>query len=144
MHLSLALSRSNASENNDFKNHYRIKIYRKSAHTWIWMFLGQFIVVKNIPRKTGESLLMLLPTCASRAWHMCTSRVVFVHPRSFAWWLFLCLGSEIVEILRVKARVFSLDWKGELQDIETLTPKGVLIGFLLVLTDLSLWWAWVT
>ena len=31
------------------------------------MFPTQFLVVKNMPRKTGESLLMLLPTCAFHA-----------------------------------------------------------------------------
>ena len=49
----------------------------------------------------------------------------------------LCLGIEMVEILRVEARVFSLDWKREWQDLETLAPKGVFIGFLLGLSYLS-------
>ena len=53
----------------------------------------------------------------------------------------LCLGTEIVEISRVDARVFSMDQMGEWQDMETLTLKGVFIGFLLGLSDLSPAWA---
>ena len=67
MHLSLGLSRSNVAKNNGFKNLYKIKIKRKNDHTWIWMFPNQFLVVKNMPRKIEESLLMLLPTYMSRA-----------------------------------------------------------------------------
>ena len=53
----------------------------------------------------------------------------------------LCLSTEMVEISRVEARVLSLDWRGEWQDLETLTPKGLFIGFLLGLSDLSPPWA---
>ena len=56
----------------------------------------------------------------------------------------LCLGIEMVEISRVEARVLSLDWMGKWQDLENLTPKGVFIGFLLGLSDLSPPWVWVT
>ena len=44
----------------------------------------------------------------------------------------------MVEISRVEARVLSLDWKREWQDLETLTPKGEFIGFLLGLSTLNL------
>ena len=50
----------------------------------------------------------------------------------------------MVEILRVEVRVLSLDRRGEWKDIETLIPKGVFIGFLLALSDLSPSWASVT
>ena len=66
MNTSLGLSRSNIVEDNGFKNHYKIKIQRKSAHTQIWMFPDQFLTMKNMPKKIGESLLILLPTCVSR------------------------------------------------------------------------------
>ena len=56
----------------------------------------------------------------------------------------LCLRTEMVDISRVEARVFTLDWKGEWKDMETLTPKGVFIVFLLGLSDLNPPWAWVT
>ena len=49
----------------------------------------------------------------------------------------LYLGTEMVEISRAEAKVFSLDWKREWQDLKTLTPKGVFIGFLLDLSDLN-------
>ena len=65
MNLSLGLSRSNIVEDNGFKNHYKIKIQRKSAHTQIWMFSDQFLTMKNMTKKIGESLLILLPTCVS-------------------------------------------------------------------------------
>ena len=55
----------------------------------------------------------------------------------------LCLGTEMVEISRKKARFFSLDWKREWQDLETLTFKGIFISFLLGLSHLSSPWAWV-
>ena len=38
MHLSIRISISNVMDKNDFKNHIRIKIQIKSAHTWIWIF----------------------------------------------------------------------------------------------------------
>ena len=43
------------------------------------MFSNQFLVVKNMPRKIEESLLMLLPTYVSRAHGLCTLRVILVH-----------------------------------------------------------------
>ena len=126
------------------------KDLEKSAHTWIWIFLYQFLILKNIPRKTRESLLMLLPTCAfhvilmhtwpmhiacdSHACGLCTSRVVLVLatcviPMSFLYTLdllpndsFLCLGIEMVEILRVEARVFSLDRKWRMTRPKNLKP----------------------
>ena len=109
MHLSLGLSKSNVVEKNTLKNHIRIKIQRKSAHTWIQMFLDQFFVVKNMPRKIGESLLMVLPMCTSckipmqvacahpvqflctrpmcilygsHAYGLCDSNVILINPRS--------------------------------------------------------------
>ena len=87
---------------------------------------------------------------------LCASRIVLVHvtcviPMHFSYTQdfplddsSLCLGTEMVAISRMDIRVFFWDWKREWKDLETLTPKGVSIGFLLGLSDLSLLWAWVT
>ena len=54
---------------------------------------------------------------------------------------FLSLGTKMVEILRVEARVLSLDCKDRMTRHRTLTLKEVFIGFLLGLSDLSPPWA---
>ena len=56
----------------------------------------------------------------------------------------LCLGIEMVEISKVEARVLSLDCRKKMQDMKTLTLRGVFIGFLLGLSDIKTPWAWVT
>ena len=56
----------------------------------------------------------------------------------------LCLGIKMVEISRVEARVLSLDCRKKMQDMKTLTLRGVFIGFLLGLSDIKTPWAWVT
>ena len=91
MHLSLGLSRSNTIENNGFKNHYKINICKKSAHTWIWMFPDQFLTVKNMPEKIGESLLMHYPRYASCAHDLCTSIVIPMHAAYAHPMLFSCM-----------------------------------------------------
>ena len=85
------------------------------------MFLDQFLVVKDMPRKNEKSLLILLPMCASRAIlvHVVCAILMYVasaHPMQFSYTQdlppddsSLCLGIKMVEISRVEARVLSLD-----------------------------------
>ena len=49
--------------------------------------------------------------CSSRAYDLCDSSAFLVHPPDDS---SLCLSTEMVEISRVKARIFSLDWKGRM------------------------------
>ena len=90
MHLFLGLSRSNVVKNNSFKNHYKIKTQRNSAHTRICTFPNQFFAVKNMLRKTRESLLMLLPTYTSPSIPVCMACAHYVRfpctwPMHIAW-----------------------------------------------------------
>ena len=71
------------------------------------MFLNQFLMVKNMLRKIGESLLMLLSTYAS---YVILVRVTYLIPVYFPYtqdlppdYSFLYLGIEM------EAIVFSLD-----------------------------------
>ena len=93
---------------------------------------------EHVKKKRGEFLLMLLLTCvsrtipmhivcthsvrfpcmqpvcilcSSRAYDLCDSSVFFVHPPDDS---SLCLSTKMVEISRVKARIFSLDCKGRM------------------------------
>ena len=47
------------------------------------------------------------------------------------------LSIEMLEISGLEARVISLDYRERVTRLKTLTPKGVFIGFLLGLSDLS-------
>ena len=117
-----------------------------------------------MPRKTGESLLMQLPTyvshaipvhvacahpirfsctrlvhisCGSHANDSCDSSTLLEHPNLPPDDSSLCLSIEMVEISRMETRVFSLDCKERMARHGTLTPKEVFISFLLTLYDLS-------
>ena len=81
------------------------------------MFLDQFLAVKNMPKKTREFLLMLLFSCTMLMHIACNSCACDLYDSSALLYTqdlspddsCLCLGIEMVEILRVKARVFYFD-----------------------------------
>ena len=82
MHLSLRLSKSNTMKNNDFKNHYRIKIYRFETHT----FDLDILISKSIHWRTClEKLKSLFPQvvahlhmpCDSHACRLYASRALY-------------------------------------------------------------------
>ena len=71
------------------------------------MFLNQFLMVKNMLRKIGESLLMLLSTYASYA---ILVRVTYVIPVCFPYTQDLPLDDSFLYLgIEMEAIVFSLD-----------------------------------
>ena len=117
MHLSLEFSRYIIMENNGFKNHYKMKDLEKK---YSYLDLD---VHRSIPcgEKHAQKNWRIFLYAAIHVLIPCNSRVVLVHmtcmiPVCFSYTqdlplddFSLCLGIEMVEILRVEARVFSLD-----------------------------------
>ena len=94
----------------------------------IWMFLDNFQAYKNVEKCRSNRLLRVLPLNLSSHGSKHKKIVGF---SLFPWyWLGFLIGNFLE----------NKKW----QKFEFLTPKGVYIGLLVKLSDLSLNWVWVT